>query len=220
MSVAAAGVALVINRPDDTAVAEPMYTMPPEPDPAVPLEAAFLGDSYTVGVGATDDESRWSAELSAAMGWIESDFAIGSTGYVNPGDGREGASIYLDRVPALVASAPDVVIVQGSVNDTEPGMAAALPDAAEQVISSIRTGLPDATIVIVGSPMAPALDPAALRSNDLTLRELAAQADALYVSLLDAMPAEIAGLWEEDGEHPTQAGHDLIKETVQQTIAP
>jgi lysophospholipase L1-like esterase len=220
VSVALVTGALIDNRSDDVAVAEPVFTMPPEPDPAAPVEAAFLGDSYTAGVGAATVESRWSAELSAAMGWTEADFATGSTGYVNPGDGRVGASPYLDRVPALVASAPDVVVVQGSVNDTEPGMPAALPDAAEQVFSSIRAGLPDATLVVVGSPLAPALDAAALRSNDATLRSVAEQASAQYVSLLDVMPAAATGLWDDDGEHPTQAGHDLIKEAVYQALAP
>ena len=66
------------TRPAPTAAVTPTVTQPPAPKPTV----AFIGDSYSAGMGATLMENRWTSVLSRDQGWTESNFARGGTGYV------------------------------------------------------------------------------------------------------------------------------------------
>ncbi|MFD6448114.1 SGNH/GDSL hydrolase family protein [Promicromonospora sp. NPDC060204] len=191
----------------------------PSPSPVAEKEpvALFVGDSYTVGQGATSPELRWSTLVSEKMGWRELNVADGGTGFVkgNP---------ELDKLnyPAQLRSVPkgsvDIVVIAGGQNDFKDLRAEPAPvfEAVADTYALAVQRFPDAEIVSVGpsTPWAVGLEARAL---DSAVRAAAAEAEATYVSLLD--PNIVQGrLVHEDGIHTTDAGNAAIARRVVRTL--
>jgi lysophospholipase L1-like esterase len=103
-------------------------------------------------------------------------FAGAGTGYTTARDP------YLGRVPAVVASAPDVVLVQGSTNDK--GSREGIQLAATGVFTALREQLPAARIYAVG----PAMTPGATLQDVTDARDgVAAAAAQVGVTFLDPL---------------------------------
>ncbi|MDQ0574522.1 SGNH/GDSL hydrolase family protein [Agromyces albus] len=126
----------------------------PDPDQPVPPSdgatiAAFYGDSYTRGTGASSPERRWSTIVCAERGWYEFNPSVDGLGYVN----NRGLAPGGDLVDQIVdhEPSPDVVIVTMGLND-----AFSMPSAGDEIREAItddlerfRTELPDARLVVV-----------------------------------------------------------------------
>jgi hypothetical protein len=80
-----------------------------------PARVAYLGDSYTVGTGATTAADGWVSLLDDVFGWRGMNLGCGGSGYVSPG-GSCGKT-YDERIADVVASRPDAVVVSGGLND-------------------------------------------------------------------------------------------------------
>jgi acyl-CoA thioesterase-1 len=115
-----------------------------------------------------------------APGWDARFFAQPGTGYTNPGQPNTGHAVYLDRLAAVVETRPDVVIVQGSMNDAGP--AEQTQAAAVEVFAALRARLPEARIVAVGPVAAPALPPGTAAR---AARSVAAAALAAGIPFID-----------------------------------
>lgn len=120
--------------------------MPPSDGATI---AAFYGDSYTRGTGASSPERRWSTIVCAERGWYEFNPSFDGLGYVN----NRGLVPGGDLVDQIVDHdpSPDVVIVTMGLND-----AFSMPSAADEIREAIiddlerfRTELPDARLVVV-----------------------------------------------------------------------
>lgn len=111
---------------------------------------AFYGDSYTRGTGASSPERRWSSIIAADRGWYEFNPSVDGLGFVN---NRGPASGGDDLVEQIVdhEPAPDVVIVTMGLNDnfSMPHRAADIEAAIDADLERLRTGLPDARLVVV-----------------------------------------------------------------------
>ena len=179
-----------------------------------PVVAAFLGDSFTAGVGASQG-GGYADLLVRNMNWQAKMFAQGGTGYTNPGQPAEKETAFPERVPAVVAAAPNVVIVQGGINDGSPQATA---EAAEETFTALRAGLPQAKIIAVGPVVAPKF-PA---SKVEPIRDVIAAAAAKHgVTFVD--PIAEGWLANEqlffDGVHPTQEGHAIIATKIREALA-
>jgi lysophospholipase L1-like esterase len=193
-------------RPPRTAAA----AQTPAPEPATPRPvAAFAGDSYAEGSGATSARLRWSSRVARQMGWRELNFGQGETGYVDQGEPPDTAALP-QRVPAVVAADPDVVVVWTGLNDVAGGYPMPKIRAAiNTTYTHLRRGLPQARIVAV-APIWPDGDPPAriLRMGNL-VQSAAARVDAEYVETRRWYD-DLAGLRADDGLHPDDAGHRML----------
>jgi lysophospholipase L1-like esterase len=187
-----------------------------------PERVAFLGDSYTGGsgeggVGATG----WPAIVSAAQGWSFDRNgplfnAQGGTGYVQAGGEKQP---YSGRVDAVIAANPTTVIVAGGIND-EGYSLEEISSAANDVFSRLRTGLPDANIIVVG-PFYPSSPPSEKIQQVRDAVFEAALANGI-TNVIDPLPwldspgIEIGS----DGIHPTDAGHQAIADQMNAALAP
>jgi len=111
--------------------------------------AAFYGDSYTRGTGATSADRRWSTIICAERGWYEFNPSVDGLGFVN----NRGLILGGDLVDQIIEHepAPDIVIVTMGLNDNF-----SMPAAADEIESAIgadlerlRSELPDARLVVV-----------------------------------------------------------------------
>jgi lysophospholipase L1-like esterase len=114
-----------------------------------PVHTAFLGDSYTFGVGATEPTDGYAYLVSRAEDWTSRVVGLPGSGYVRVAI-RDDKNIAAG-LSAVIAAQPRVVIVASGHNDAMPNVdyketeAAALKDLRE-----LRAALPSATIVVVG----------------------------------------------------------------------
>ena len=99
-----------------------------------------IGGSITQGAKASVPELRWGERVAA---WWRSTFPQAEVRFHNAGIGATGSLIAAHRVGALLALAPDVVVVEFAVNDPNDD------DAAESLEGLVRQ--------ILASPKAPAV---------------------------------------------------------------
>ncbi|GEA86658.1 SGNH/GDSL hydrolase family protein [Cellulomonas cellasea] len=192
------------------------------PDPDAP-SIAFFGDSLTVGVGAPP-ERGYAWQTAEALGWpIAVVDGVGGSGFLAPGEGEPMP----DRVDDVVAAAPEVVVVAGGSNDAFRGYEPAqVQAAATQLLTELRTGLPDATVVVLGPFVSVLLGGT---QEDAMTAAVRGAAEAAGVPFLDA--AELVGsatsgrqglrpYLSADGLHPNETGYGVLAGALAERLPP
>lgn len=114
-----------------------------------PVHVAFLGDSYTYGVGATVRTNGYAYLVARAERWTADVVGLPGSGYVRIAN-RDDKTIAAGLEP-VIAAQPDVVIVECGRNDVDQGITLSeVEPHALQDLRALRAGLPDATIVVLG----------------------------------------------------------------------
>lgn len=114
-----------------------------------PVHAAFLGDSYTFGVGATEPTDGYAYLVARDEGWPSRVVGLPGSGYVRIAlrDQKDIAA----GLSAVIAAQPQVVIVECGHNDAMPKVDDLRTGAAAyRDLRILRAALPAATIVVVG----------------------------------------------------------------------
>lgn len=197
-------VSLVVAQQRSTQSAETAAATAPAALPPA-LEVAIIGDSYSVGVGSTRNFG-YTPLVCPELNWACRTDAQDGTGYTNIGVPSEGFTVYADRVRYVIDQAPGVVVVQGGTYDSDASEGR-IRDAATEVFTRLRTGLPNARVIAVSTTAPPAI------RDDRELRVQAGIRDAAAatgVTFIDP----IAENWLQDGDyiaadrlHPTDEGY-------------
>ncbi|WP_382307756.1 SGNH/GDSL hydrolase family protein [Herbiconiux sp. UC225_62] len=144
-------VALVATMMGLSAAATGSSTAPSPPAPRTAPLAAFYGDSYTLGTGASDPSKRWSTVICAERGWTEFNPSVNGLGFVNNRASTPPDYLDSDEIPRIVAEQPDLVFVTMGLNDNF-----SMPERSEAIEHAIRTDfetlhdeLPAARIIVV-----------------------------------------------------------------------
>ena len=226
------GAAALAGRADGDLAARtsaPAQGPPPAPEPvgtpgagegqdtADAPRIAFLGDSLTVGIGAAPRRGfAW--QTAEDLGWpIATVEGVSGSGFLAPGGGRPMP----DRVAEVVAARPDVVVVAGGTNDVFGGYPPAdVGRAAERLLTDLRAGLPDATVVVLG-PFPPSFE--AVGMPDPVRDAVRAAAESTGTPFLDAGAivadrvrdrAEWDRYISPDGLHPNELGYTVLAEAL------
>ncbi|MFL5955116.1 MAG: SGNH/GDSL hydrolase family protein [Gaiellaceae bacterium] len=170
----------------------------PMPDSAP--RALFLGDSYTLGVGGAAPPG-YAYRAGWAKGWDVRVDAVSGTGFLN----RAGHATFAQRLPAVLAQDPEVVVVAGGINDYGNFANAQVAEAARRLFRRL-SGSGTQTIVL--SPwMPPRFRVAGYR--DLVGR-IAAAARAARVRYINTSTWLTSRLMAPDGIHPNERGYRAI----------
>jgi len=162
-----------------------------------------IGDSYSVGLGLDRPARSWTARLEGRVhveGFSGSGFSAGASGC--------GAVSFADRAADALDGAPELVVVEGGLNDFDQSDAAIT--AGFRRLMRVLEGR---RVVVVGPVLAPSRAGAVLRVDRL-LERLAAEAGASYV---DATGLRLDYL--DDGLHLTEAGHREFGGYVAERVA-
>ena len=184
----------------------PRDVYPESPTPGQTV-AAFYGDSYTRGTGASEASLRWSTVICEQRGWAEMNPSVDGLGFVSNRD-------FLDEdiVDLIVQAEPDIVIVTMGLNDafSVPDRGAELEAAITDDLNAFADELPEARLVVV-EPFW--YTDVRLQSIDTVIgwvRDAADTAGAEYIPgasrWLDGHPEWMAA----DGIHPNDAGYAAI----------
>lgn len=200
-----------LNTPADAYVRPaPSPTATVEEAPAV----AVLGDSFVVGTGSTNNSNGWVPRADSLLAANVTGYGEIGTGFVNPGTGQP----YGERITDVLATNPDYLVVQATLNDTGSPTADVVANAGS-VFDTIAATSPDLPVALVG--------PIFLWTEDqpdiLRLREglaaFAAERGIAYIDptgwITDETAPDLIG---EDDIHPTDAGYQVIAERMNEAI--
>ena len=167
-------------------------------------------------------ENRWTSVLSRDLGWTESNFARGGTGYVTTvgrnaqaACGLDYCESYLEMVPQIIAAKPDVVIVSGGRNDGS--MSRPVAANVESVFAELRKGLPDAQIIAVNPIWADGERPAGAAVFGQAVGDAATAAGGKFVDIGQPHQGK-PDLIAEDALHPNDAGHAELAAVTAATL--
>jgi lysophospholipase L1-like esterase len=181
-----------------------------------------FGDSWTYGSAATLPTEGYAYVLAGLLDGQTIVDGVRGSGYLVPG--LEGIGTFGQRIARLDPDlAPDLIIVQGSINDRrEP--AAGYADAVDAAWNELAARYPGTPIVILGpAPQVLPVEDATARI-DHTLASLAAARGWPYVSPVaeDWITAAdypwIIDTGEIGRNHPTTAGHAYLAERVARAL--
>src|ERR1035437_3164750 len=85
--------------------------------------------------------------MAARLGWTQTTTSLSAAGYVTAGVGGPFSNAV---AAAIIAHNPDVVMLEGGINDTNRGYAAGVVQAAvSSLLATIRASLPTQPIYVV-----------------------------------------------------------------------
>lgn len=173
----------------------------------------FLGDSYVAGDGATDKaQDGWVALVSEELGWDARNFGFGGTGYVTAGP-LPGGQPFGERVQALLAQSPDIVVVSGGRNDAGVASPSAVEEAALDLFKTLSGG---ASVIAVGPVYDYREYPRDLQEVAEAVERAADQAGVPFVPYKNPLIG-MESLFP-DGVHPTNEGYARIAESLAKPI--
>lgn len=113
------------------------------------VHVAFLGDSYTYAVGASERTDGFAYRVAGYEHWSADVVGLAGSGYVRVSQ-KDNLRISAG-IPDVIAAQPQVVIVECGHNDVDTNVnLAQVEPAALRDLRALRAGLPNATIVVVG----------------------------------------------------------------------
>lgn len=178
--------------------------------------AAFYGDSYTRGAGASSLEFRWSTRIAQSRGWREVNPSLDGLGFVN---NREARGV--DLPSSIIAEKPDIVIVTMGLNDvfSFDARGTDIRDRIDEDLRRLTAALPEARFVVVEPFWYTAERPDALETIIGWVADAAERAGVDYIpgasSWIQGRTDEMAA----DGLHPNDAGYDKIYERMDEALA-
>ncbi|MGI6879575.1 SGNH/GDSL hydrolase family protein [Microbacterium sp. gxy059] len=187
-----------------------------------PTDLLIFGDSWTVGLASTNEQGGYAYLTGRILGWETTVAGESGSGYLRPG--RDGG-VYAPRIAALdPALSPDVVVLQGSINDRLVDLSG-YDDAVAQAWSAMQTRFPDADLVILGPAphVLPVGDDTAL--IDQRLDALAEARSLPYISpvqegwITESNYDAVIDASKTGGRHPSDDGHAYLAGLVAAHLA-
>ncbi|WNM24914.1 GDSL-type esterase/lipase family protein [Demequina capsici] len=211
----------------------PVVTVTPSPpplagvpedvtEPLTPPVALFIGDSYSYGTGASDDEHRWTTRVAQIEGWEEVNHAYGGTGYISLSNvcAPDLCPAYSEAIDEAVADGvqPAIVVIAGGQNDTDEWLAGVdVVAAIQETYEKARAEFPHAWIIAVGPSWIGDVQDWQV-DFDQAVQDAAAAVGASYISLLDPQVLDDPSYTVEDGVHVDDAGHAAIARRVIESL--
>ena len=204
-----------VARAEAAAVAIAPLALPEDPTVLV------FGDSWTYGSAATDPTLGYAYVLGETEGWTTVVDGVRGSGYLKPG--IDGGS-YGERIAQLdPALDPDLVIVEGSINDRRLHPTG-YRDAVTAAWDALAALYPEASFVIMGpAPQVLPVQKATARI-DADLAELAAARGWWYVSPIGddwITPANYASVIDSSDigrDHPSTGGHAYLAARLSEAL--
>ena len=193
------------------AVTPPALSLPDEP------RVLVFGDSWVYGSAALVPTLGFAYRLGEDLGWDTAVDGVRGSGYLKPGlDGGSYGERVADLDPALD---PDLIIVEGSINDRRLP-AAGYRDAVTAAWDALAARYPDAAFVILGpAPQVLPVESATARI-DADLAALAGARGWWYISpiaedwITPDNYLEVIDVSPTGRDHPSTAGHAYLAERV------
>jgi lysophospholipase L1-like esterase len=185
----------------------------------------WLADSICDGTGGTGAVTAWPFTIGQLLGWDDVILsAQGAVGYLADGGGGAKSTFRQRVITDVIKRNPDIVVIQGGINDTSFTQAQVLAEA-RLLFDQIKSALPN-VYLFVTSAYWPTGSPTQAAQNVSAAIKQAAQERWKYTTYIDIMgegwitgTGHVGGttgtgnadiFTSSDSTHPTQAGQDYL----------
>ena len=174
-------------------------------------DVTFVGDSWTVGLGATGHRG-YAVLTGEELGREYEVLGVSGSGYTRPGTAD---STFGERIGAAVATGAEVIVVQGSVNERAASPQELAPAAVATLTRLRAEADADTRILVLGASGTPGTPPAVVAWINDAVEAAADEAGVSFVDVAEENwtdPADPA-IWA-DALHPNDAGHQLVADRL------
>jgi lysophospholipase L1-like esterase len=181
---------------------------PAQPPPKI----AFLGDDYTVGVGAKPRSKSWTALIGRRLPAKVTVAGESGAGYAKK---SPTGKTYSSLVDAVVAASPDVVVVSGGRNDVGDDPAT-VHAAAHALFATLHSRLPHARLLAIAPWWGDSPHPATLTAVDKAVRSGVRAAAGTYLNKPDPLGGHPGFM--HDAADPNNSGYRAIADSFTSAI--
>lgn len=172
---------------------------------------AIVGDSIESGLGLEPSEA-WPALVAQSRGWRLDNLSVPGAGFVAQGsDGHDFSA----QVDTAIAAKAQLVLIGASDNDLGQNLAE-VSSAMKTAVDRLHSDLPDARIVGFNALSGAASDDD-LAPVDAALQQAVQGVGGDWLDLGQPYRG-LAGLVQDDGEHPTLPGQQAIAAVVESKL--
>ncbi|MEV8215141.1 SGNH/GDSL hydrolase family protein [Leifsonia sp. NPDC077715] len=172
---------------------------------------AIVGDSIESGLGLEPSEA-WPALVAQSRGWRLDNLSVPGAGFVAQGsDGHDFSA----QVDTAIAAKAQLVLIGASDNDLGQDLAE-VAGAMKSAVDRLHSDLPDARIVGFNALSGAASDDD-LAPVDSALQQAVEEVGGDWFDLGQPYRG-VAGLVQDDGEHPTLPGQQAIAAVVESKL--
>jgi acyl-CoA thioesterase-1 len=175
----------------------------------------FLGTSLTAGLGV-DADSAYPALIQRVLDSVGIPLRA-----VNAGVSGETSAGALRRFPTLLDDSIRILVVETGAND---GMRGIDPDSTRAniraLVNEARRRQPGLTIVLAQMEAPPNMGPRFTAAFRGLFPDLARREHLVLMPFLLGGVGGVDSLNQDDGIHPTEAGHRVVAANVWRTIGP
>jgi acyl-CoA thioesterase-1 len=175
----------------------------------------FFGDSITAGYGVDPDEA-YPAVIQRKINEAGRPWRV-----VNAGLSGETTAGGLRRLDWILRQRVDLFVIELGGNDGLRGIPPATTRAnLEQMVGRIHQQRPEIKVVITGMQISTNMGPEYTRDFAAIFPEVARTTGAVLVPFLLDRVGGVPSLNQPDGIHPTAEGHQIVADTLWQTLLP
>jgi capsular exopolysaccharide synthesis family protein len=191
---------------------------------ATAKKAVFIGDSLVAGAGGGG--TTWTGLVSADLGWTDTNLGRGGTGYATSVRGAAGPNAcglqycpsFVEMADSAIAVKPDIVVISGGENDgNNTVQAKSVQAAATKLFTQLRTGLPNAKIVVLSPLWRATPMPASLLAIAAEVKQAAANTGVTYVDVGNPLQGQ-PSMFSADGTNPNAAGYKKLAITITKAV--
>ncbi len=174
----------------------------------------FFGDSITAGYGLDDTNDAYPALIQQKVDSLDLDYEV-----VNSGLSGETSAGGRSRIDWILNQPIDVFVLELGANDGLRGVAVEeTRKNLQAIIDAVRAKSPSTTIVLAGMQLPPNFGEVYTSNFKNMFLELATSNDISLIPFILKDVGGIKALNQSDGIHPTEEGHEIVAETVWDTL--
>ncbi|WP_245833620.1 arylesterase [Nonlabens spongiae] len=176
----------------------------------------FFGDSITAGYGLDDTDDAFPGLIQQKIDSLGMNYEV-----VNSGVSGETTAGGKSRIDWVMNQKVDIFILELGANDGLRGVPVSETKSnLQEIINTIKDKSPDTQIILAGMQLPPNLGKEYTTDFKNVFPELAQKNDIDLIPFILKDVGGIAALNQNDGIHPTEEGHQIIADTVWETLRP
>jgi acyl-CoA thioesterase-1 len=173
----------------------------------------FLGDDYTLGVGASSPSNSWTTLVADTLHLAPTIVGESGAGYAKH---SARGKTYASLVDKVVGAKPDLIVVSGGRNDVSDDPDT-LRTAAKALFAELHSKLPEATLLAIAPWWGDSPHPNSLDPVDGAVRSGVQAAGGTYLEPGDPLAGHPSFM--ADDAHPNDKGYRAIADTDGAAIA-